>query len=85
MSDTVKGYDSAHRYSFFMGVILCPEIERILSLHPNAVTVGGKQQIREAICILLSQFGTIPVYPLSNDTIDTCVPLGAIRIYEFTA
>ena len=79
---TLKSYNESERYSLFMGVILCEEVERIRALGSDSVTVGGKKQIREALCILLGEICRMNVIPLTDEIIDTCVPLGAVRIFE---
>ena len=68
-------------YSFYLGVILCPEIGEILSYTPETVVVGGRKQLREALALLLEKIGGTTVVKLSEQEVAESVTRGMLRIY----
>lgn len=81
--DTVYRKDQASLYSFFLGVVLCEEITQILKTQPKRIVLGGRQQLREAMYRILSRRSQIETLCLPEETVDSCVCLGAVRIYEY--
>ncbi|MBQ8431989.1 MAG: 2-dehydro-3-deoxygalactonokinase [Clostridia bacterium] len=81
--DTLFQKSPCQLYSFFLGVVLAPEIESILATKVTRVVIGGKKQLREAIDALLKHRSHLEAVCLSEEEIDACVSRGAIRIFEF--
>lgn len=75
--------DNNRIYSFFMGVILCGEINFILKNNPEKVVIGGKKEIREAMVVLLREYFKNDIVCLSDEIVDTSVSLGMVKIYEY--
>lgn len=69
-------------YSFFMGTVLCDEIKQIQKADAQAVILGGKAQIKEALSIILRARDNKKIITLDDDTVKTATVLGAIRIFE---
>lgn len=70
-------------YSFFLGCVLCPEIECLEKSSAPAVVIGGKSQIRQAMTVLLKQISEKEIICLSDEEVDASTSLGMIRIYEY--
>lgn len=70
-------------YSFFMGVVLCGEILEIIKLNPNRVVIGGKKQIKKAMCEILSQNIKCEIVCVSDASADEAATLGMIKIFEY--
>lgn len=70
-------------YSFFMGVVLCGEVNYILSKAPRKIVIGGKRQIKDALSLLISKLSSIETVLLSEETVDNSSALGAVKIYEY--
>ena len=70
-------------YSFFMGVILCDEIKRVLAYSAGEVVIGGKKQIKEAMALILKKVYQGQVKLVSDEVVDASSSLGMIRIYEY--
>ena len=70
-----------HVYSFFMGVVLCDEIQQIIKSGKRKIVIGGRKQIKEATALLLREHSTVEVIVLSDEAVDNATVLGAIRIY----
>lgn len=71
-------------YSFFLGSILSAEIEKIISLKPKCVAVGGKAQIKTAICEILNRICTFSTLPLPDSLCSTATAYGMVKIFEYT-
>ena len=70
-------------YSFYMGVILCGDVENTCKLKPSKAVVGGNKKLKDAICILLESCTKIPTEKLSAKEVEAAVPMGLIKIYEY--
>ena len=70
-------------YSFFIGCILCPEIEQISGSDAETVVLAGKAQIKKAIEIILKSRSNKKIITLDNQTAELSPSLGAIKIFEF--
>lgn len=81
LKNILKG-NSSQVYSFFLGVILCGEINRVLDFQPSKIVIGGKKQLREAMGILLEASTNSRVVCLSDETVDLSSAMGMIKIYE---
>ena len=72
-------------YSFFIGAVLSGEIKKILSLNPRSIIIGGKAQLKNALCILLSSLSDTEIITVSGEDADASVWRGAIKVYENSA
>ena len=72
-------------YSFFVGAVLSGEINKILSLKPKSIIIGGKAQLKNALCILLSNLSNTEIITVSSEDADASVWRGAIKVYEHSA
>jgi 2-dehydro-3-deoxygalactonokinase len=70
-------------YSFFIGVVLSPEIESIIRSKPTHVVIGGKAQIKAATATLLRAFSDKTVTVLSAEDVDASSARGVVRVYEW--
>ena len=71
-------------YSYFLGVVLADEIDRILASDAQTVVIGGKSQIKTAMYILLTHRSKKCVRILSDEAVENSVFLGARRIFEYS-
>ena len=71
-------------YSFFIGAILCGEVEYVLNSNVKKIVIGGNKYLKEAIAMLLEEYMNGQVVCLSNEIVDSSVSLGLVRIFEFT-
>ena len=69
-------------YSFFVGTVLCNEIERIINQKAESVVIGGKTQIRNAIVLILRERDTKKVITLDDNAVNLSTVHGAINIFE---
>lgn len=70
-------------YSFFMGVILQPEISEIIKAEEEKVIIGGKKQIRKAMCLILKKFTSKKVEEADECAVSEASALGAVKIFEY--
>lgn len=80
--DTIFHEKPEALYSFYLGVVLCNEVTRIIKINPPRITIGGKKQIKEALSVILKNKTNADIKCLSDEDVDRCVSLGAVRIYE---
>ena len=69
-------------YNFFMGVVLCSEINTVLKMNPKRITVGGKKQIKKATVMLLKNLCQAEIISVDEATVDNSSSLGAIKVFE---
>ncbi len=70
-------------YSFFVGAILCDEIEYILSLDADEIIIGGNKKLKTATATLLRSISEKRVTVISDGDVARSTAIGAIRIFEF--
>ena len=70
-------------YSFFLGVILCDEIDYILSSKASKVVIGGRQQIKDATAEILRTVSDAEIVTVSEELVAASTSLGMIRIFEY--
>ena len=80
---TIFSKDPSHIYSFYMGIILCSEIQYLLSLDAKRFFIGGAKPIKEALCTLLQNLSASDVIKLSEEAVAHSTMLGMIKIYEY--
>lgn len=69
-------------YSFFMGTVLCDEIEQIIKCDAETIVIGGRTQIKNAMVEILKSRDNKKIISLDESTVKLSVILGAIRIFE---
>ena len=69
-------------YSFFMGVILCGEIDNIKNSDAKTVVIGGRAQMKNALASILNERTDKRVITLSEEAVNASTVVGAIRIFE---
>lgn len=70
-------------YSFFLGVVLQPEIKRITDNTLNKVVIGGRTQIKNAMYELLKQICDKEIILVPDERASIATALGMVKIYEF--
>ena len=75
--------DKVQTYNFFMGVVLCSEINSVLKMNPQRITVGGKKQIKKATVMLLKNLCQAEIISVDETTVDNSSSLGAVKIFEY--
>lgn len=69
-------------YSFYMGVILCGEVDAVLGINPPKVVIGGKKQLKEALALLIGNKSDCQIASVADDVVDKSSALGMIKIFE---
>ncbi len=69
-------------YSFFIGVVLCDEIEHILKSNAKTIVLGGKVQIKNAMAEILQKRTDKEIIILPESVVSMSTSLGAIKIFE---
>jgi len=75
--------DASHTYSFFLGSLLCDEIKLILSMPETKVVIGGRDEIKKALAILIRAASNKEVTVIESDTVSRSTPRGAVKIFEY--
>lgn len=71
-------------YSFFMGVVLCNEVEQILRKNPKRIIVGGQKEIKQAIAVILKKISSAHVEIIDDWQAEQASSSGIIKIYEYS-
>lgn len=71
-------------YSFFMGIILCDEISNIIETDVETVVIGGKEQIKKAIALILREKTDKNIIEIDEKTVELSTSVGMVKIYEHT-
>ena len=69
-------------FSYFMGVLLAPEIKNIVESSAVKVIIGGKNQLKDPTATLVRLNSTKTVETVPEEIADTATAYGCIRIYE---
>lgn len=78
------GSSPSQLYNFYMGAVLCDEIQHILSLASERVVVSGQQQIKESVATLLQRLMAATVTIVPSEVSDVATAIGLVRIYELS-
>lgn len=78
----IFGCNKDQIYSFFLGVVLCEEILKIMKEDVKIVVLGGKAQIKNAMAEILRKRDNKEVIVLDSETVDMSTTLGVIRVFE---
>ena len=82
--DKLFTQNKSELYSFFMGVILCDEIEQILRKKPKRIIVGGQKEIKQAIAVILNNVSSAHVEIIEDWQAEQASSNGIIKIYEYS-
>lgn len=77
------GATQTETYSFFIGVVLCDEIESIIKADAKTVVLGGKAQIKNAMACILQNCSDKNLIVLDAKTVDESTATGLVRVYEY--
>jgi len=69
-------------YSFFIGIILCDEISDIIKADIKTVVLGGKEQIKKAMALILREKTDKNIIELDEKTVELSTSVGMVKIYE---
>lgn len=69
-------------YSFYLGILLCDEVDAIGRIPAPEVYVGGQKQIKEAECRLIRRFTDKAAYEISDEICRKAPTVGAVKIFE---
>ena len=78
----IFGEDEDNVYSFFVGAILCGDVESVRRKAPEKIVVGGNDFLKEAIAILLREYANTQTVVLPKDIVADCVSIGLVKIFE---
>lgn len=82
--DTLGKKSQSECFGYFLGAVLCGEIERILSFAVKKIVVGGKSELREPEAYLLRKFSKDMIVEEASDEIcENAAEIGALRIFEY--
>lgn len=70
-------------YSFYLGVVLCAEINELIKAEENKIIIGGKEQIKKAMIDLLSEHCQKEIISVPAEAASDAPSRGMIRIYEY--
>lgn len=70
-------------YSFYLGVVLCAEINELIKAEENKIIIGGKEQIKNAMIDLLSAHCQKEIVSVPAEDAANAPSRGMIRIYEY--
>ena len=82
--DTIFARNISEVYSFYIGVVLCNEIEQILSKNPKRIIIGGQNKIKQAMAVLLKEFSFAKVEIIDDEQAEQAANNGIIKIYEYS-
>ena len=69
------------RYGFFLGCVLCGEVERLRSHPAKTLVIAGQKQLKKALCILLEGSGK-HVVAVDDTVAATAAFRGMVKIFE---
>ena len=70
-------------YSFFMGTVLCDEIQNIIKEEAKTVVLGGREQIKRAMTLILKEKTHKNIVELDEKTVAHSTSVGMAKIYEY--
>jgi len=69
-------------YSFFIGIVLCDEILNIIKHDTETVVLGGREQIKRAMALILKEKTNKNIIELDEKAVDDSTSKGMVKIYE---
>ena len=80
--DTIFKCSKDEIYSFFMGVVLCDEIKKILKADSDNIVIGGNNRIKEIMGKILKKYSEKNVIVLREEEVLKSTSIGAVKIYN---
>jgi 2-keto-3-deoxy-galactonokinase len=74
--------DDNETLSFFMGVMMAPEIDNIINSTAQSIAICGKNQLKQPIAALLSMNCQKQIEIIPDDVTENATAYGAVRVYE---
>lgn len=71
--------------SFYLGAVLCGEIQSLLARAPKRICIGGKGAIRRPMATLLGTLSDAAIICIEEQTAETASARGMVQIYEYGA
>ncbi len=78
----IFGRSKEETYSFFLGTILCEEIQQIIKSDAQTVVLGGKTEIKNPMAEILKARDNKKIILLDENEVALSTALGAVRIFE---
>ena len=75
--------EPSRRYGFFLGAILCGEVQEIVKSRASKIVVSGQSQLSKAIYEILKVCSRQTVVLLDGEAVAASTARGAVKIYEF--
>lgn len=76
------GCSSEELFSYFIGVVLAPEVANIINSGAAKVIVGGKMQLKKPVSMLVEMNSDKNVEMVPEEVADFATAYGCVRIYE---
>ncbi len=70
-------------YSFFLGIVLQPEIDELINSPAEKIIIAGRKQIKEAIAELLGEITDKAVITVPEEIVKSATFEGMVKIYEY--
>ena len=69
-------------YSFFMGAVLCGDVDYVLRENPPKVVVGGNKFLKKAVSTLLCEYSKADIREMTEEEVEKSTPCAVVKIYE---
>lgn len=80
--DKILGYSTEKLYSFFLGAILCEEVESLTNCKKQ-IYICGQRSIRKAMIFLIKNRLSISAIEIGDSESELATAQGAIKIFEY--
>ena len=80
--DKILGYSTEALYSFFLGAILCEEVESLTNCKKQ-IYICGQRSIRKAMIFLMKNRLSISAIEIEDSASELATSRGAIQIFEY--
>lgn len=77
------GAEADEVYSFFLGAVLYGEVSKAAAADENKIIIGGREQIKKAMCTLLRHVCGKEITEISKEAADIAPTMGVISIFEY--
>lgn len=82
MLDKIIGRSEDEKYSFFIGAALFSDIENMIKAEVKNIIIGGKEELRRPIVILLQSFSKKKITEIKDETARNAASCGIVKIYK---
>ena len=77
------GGSNSQVLGFFMGAVLCDEVEYVMSQKAEKIVIGGNKILREPLSVILKKLTNAQVITLTDKEVEKSVTIGQIKIFEY--